>query len=175
MKKLILALPLLVVIMSPTYAQSNEGFYKKNTVKLMYKDATIASARNYRTDELDTLYAYSDRELQNAVALTKSDAMNPYQEGGNDISPCSATRETLNLSTSNGVGLDEMAGINYTLLSNGRVRVSMMLTDDYDINSPDFTDFRDFSLICDGEACNIIDIYDSYGESGKTAADKYCR
>ena len=30
----------------------------------MYKDATIASARDYRSDELDTLYAYSDRELQ---------------------------------------------------------------------------------------------------------------
>lgn len=173
MKKTVWLLPLLAALIIPAHA--NYDFYKKNTVKLMYKDAAIASARNFKADDLDTLYAYSDRELQNAIAITKADAMNPYQEAGNDMSSCNEVREILNLSTSNSLKIDEIAGISYTLLNNGKVRVSMMLTDDYDINSSNFTDFRDFSLICDGENCKITDVYDSEGKSGKLAADNACR
>ena len=174
MKKFILALPLLAAIISPTHAQANEGVYKKNTIKRMYRDAAIAYKKNYRSDELDTIYAYSSRDLQNAVAITKADAMNPPEEDGSMLSDCNEVRGILSLSAGDEAIL-QSNGLDFVLLKNGRVRTNMFTKRYKNLNSPDYIFFKDFSLKCEGASCKVTDIYNYAGESGISAADKYCR
>ena len=175
MKKLILALPLLAAIISPTHAQANEGVYKTNTIKRMYRDAAVAEEKYYAADQLDTIYAYSNRELQNAIAITKADAMNPPTAEGGIISDCIEVRNTLHLSASISSAMHEIVGTNFVLLKNGRVRANMVLMSYDDPSSPNFTNFKDFSLKCEGASCKVTDIYDYRGESGISDANKYCR
>ena len=174
MKKLILALPLLAALISPTHAQANEGVYKTNTIKRMYRDAAITMKKYDNADELNTIYAYSNRELQNAVAITKADAINFLEENGGMVSYCNEVRDILSLSAGD-EALLESNGIGFTLLKNGRVRTNMFTKRYKNLNSPDYIFFRDFSLKCEGASCKVIDIYNHTGESGISAANKHCR
>ena len=173
MKKIVWLVPLLLALIIPAHA--NYDFYKKNTVKLMYKDATIASARDYRSDELDTLYTYSDRELQNAIALVQSDSKSRYEGSEDGITNCNEVRYVLKLTTGNGYSITEAKAVDYKVLNNGRVRASLSVEGYGNIDDYDFDNFKDFSLTCSGESCKITDIYDYRGESGISAADKHCR
>lgn len=175
MKKILFVLPLLAATIISTQANFDEGYYKKDTIKFMYHDAIKAGEYDDRADSLDTLYAYSDRELQNAIALTKSDPMSAYQGYANEITPCNEVRDILNLTTGNGYSVDEIDSMDYRVLNNGRVRASIMVTGNEDIDSSNFTDFKDFSLKCEGESCKITDMYNYIGVSGKLEAEKSCR
>ncbi|ALF60111.1 hypothetical protein [Psychrobacter urativorans] len=174
MKKLILALPLLAAIISPTHAQANEGVYKTNTIKRMYRDAAITMKKYDNADELNTIYAYSNRELQNAVAITKADAINFLEENGGMVSYCNEVRAILSLSEGD-ESILESNGLDFVLLKNGRVRTNMYTKHYKNLNSPDYLFFKDFSLKCEGASCKVTDIYNHTGESGMSAANKYCR
>lgn len=175
MKNILLALSLLAISSVQANANYDEGDYKKDTIKFMYNSAIKAVEYDSKSDDLDTLYAYSDRELQNAIGLIKSDSMSAYEGYEYDVSDCNEVRYILQPTTGNGYSIDEVSEVNYRLLNNGRVRASIMLDGNEDIDNSSFMDFKDYSLTCSGESCKITDVYDSDGESGKVAADNTCR
>ena len=169
MKKLVCLLPLLIVSMTPAFADS--GSLKVKTVKNMYNTAINTSRNGQDEDTLSTLFKYSDKNLQNAVALTRISRMN---DDGDGLSECFSAYETLIINPSNGFSIDESENINYKLLNNGKVRASVKYTDDY-------TGVKDFSLSCNSSSCKVTDVFDVFdvfdvnGVSGRLNAEKLCR
>ena len=156
-------------------SNTNNDAHKKDTIKFLYRDTALSYKNDYRTDGLDTLFAYADKDLQNAIALVKGDAMNTYENGNGELSLCSEVRYILNLNVGNGYSIDEAADVKYKTLSNGNVRASIMLQGDEDIEDSSFDSYKDFSLSCTDEGCKVTDMFDSEGKSAIQEADKYCR
>lgn len=163
MKKSLCALTLLAVSMTPALA--NNGNLKVKTVKNMYNAAIKSSISEQDTDTLSTLFKYSDKNLQNAIALSRVSRMS---DDGMDFSKCHSAYETLIINPSNGFAIEEAQSINYKVLNNGKVRASVKYTSEY-------TGLKDFSLTCSGNSCKITDVFDSNGESGKRNAERLCR
>lgn len=149
--------------MSPAIADN--GDLKIKTVKNMYNSAIKSSRNGQDLDTLDTLFKYSDKSLQNAVALSRISRMS---DDGMDLSECHSAYETLIINPSNGFSIDEAQNVNYKLLKNGKVRASVKYTDSY-------TGAKDFSLQCSSGSCKITDVFESNGYSGKLNAEKLCR
>lgn len=176
MKKLTLVLPLLVMISISTHANSNNESFKIATVKTMYDDAIRAALyKDSRADDLDTVFAYSDRELQNAIALIQSDALSRYEGYEYEISNCSDMRYIPKLTVGNAYSNEDVSEVSYQLLNNGKVRASLMVQGNENINSADFVDYKDFELTCQNAICKITDVYDSFGNSAKFSANQACR
>ena len=167
MKKIIFVLPLIMLSICPALADS--GNMKIKTVKDMY-NAAIKIDRS-SGDISDALFKFSDKNLQNAVALSQ---LNSTDEDGG-LSDCFSAFETLDLGASNGYSLYEAKAIDYKLLKNGRVRANIKYTGKENINSSKFISYKDFSLKCSGSSCKITDVYDFSGVSGKSKAEKSCR
>ncbi|MGP5336362.1 hypothetical protein ACTXMM_00135 [Psychrobacter maritimus] len=170
-----LVLALLATFAATAQANANEELYKIKTIKLMYNDAIRAAEKDFGNSSLDTVFAYSDRELQNAIALIQSNTMSRYEEYEYAISPCSDTVYIPKLAVGNAYSINEASAINYRLLNNGRVRASIMVQGNEDINAADFIEYKDFELTCQGATCKVSDVFDSYGNSAKFEADKACR
>ena len=153
---------------------SNDN-HKKDIIKFLYRDAVLSLKNDDTAEELDTLFAYADRDLQNAIALVKADSMNTYDGYADEISDCSEVRYILNLSVGNGYSIDEAADVKYKVLDNGNVRASILLEGDEDIADSDFNNYKDFSLKCSDEGCKITDMLDSYGDSALQAVELACR
>lgn len=153
---------------------SNDN-HKKEIIKFLYRDAMLSLKNDDTAEELDTLFAYADRDLQNAIALVKADSMNTYDGSEYEISDCSEVRYILNLSVGNGYSIDEAADVKYKVLDNGNVRASILLDGDEDITDSDFNNYKDFSLKCSTEGCKITDMLDSYGDSALQAVELACR
>ena len=153
----------------------NNDSHKKDIIKFLYRDAVLSLKNDDTAEELDTLFAYADRDLQNAIALVKADSMNTYDGYADEISDCSEVRYILNLSVGNGYSIDEAADVKYKVLDNGNVRASILLEGDEDIADSDFNNYKDFSLKCSNEGCNITDMLDSYGDSALQAVELACR
>ncbi len=163
MKKLIYVLPLMIISMMPAFADTNT--LKIKTVKNMYNTAVKASANGQDVDTLDSLFKYSDRDLQNAVALSRISRMS---DDNMELTECHNAYETLIINPSNGFAIDEAQNISYKVLSNGRVRASVKYTSEY-------TGIKDFSLKCNGSSCKVTDVLNSEGDSGRQGAEKLCR
>ena len=153
----------------------NNDSHKKDIIKFLYRDAVLSLKNDDTAEELDTLFAYADRDLQNAIALVKADSMNTYDGYADEISDCSEVRYILNLSVGNGYSIDEAADVKYKVLDNGNVRASILLDGDEDIADSDFNNYKDFSLKCSDEGCQITDMLDSYGDSALQAVELACR
>lgn len=153
----------------------NNDSHKKDIIKFLYRDAVLSLKNDDTAEELDTLFAYADRDLQNAIALVKADSMNTYDGYADEISDCSEVRYILNLSVGNGYSIDEAADVKYKVLDNGNVRASILLEGDEDIADSDFNNYKDFSLKCSDEGCKITDMLDSYGDSALQAVELACR
>ena len=153
----------------------NNDSHKKDIIKFLYRDAVLSLKNDDTAEELDTLFAYADRDLQNAIALVKADSMNTYDGYADEISDCSEVRYILNLSVGNGYSIDEAADVKYKVLDNGNVRASILLDGDEDIVDSDFNNYKDFSLKCSDEGCKITDMLDSYGDSALQAVELACR
>ncbi|MGP5225323.1 hypothetical protein [Psychrobacter aquimaris] len=153
----------------------NNDSHKKDIIKFLYRDAVLSLKNDDTAEELDTLFAYADRDLQNAIALVKADSMNTYDGYADEISDCSEVRYILNLSVGNGYSIDEAADVKYKVLDNGNVRASILLDGDEDIADSDFNNYKDFSLKCSDEGCKITDMLDSYGDSALQAVELACR
>ena len=153
----------------------NNDSHKKDIIKFLYRDAVLSLKNDDTAEELDTLFAYADRDLQNAIALVKADSMNTYDGSEYEISDCSEVRYILNLSVGNGYSIDEAADVKYKVLDNGNVRASILLHGDEDITDSDFNNYKDFSLKCSSEGCKITDMLDSYGDSALQAVELACR
>ena len=153
----------------------NNDSHKKDIIKFLYRDAELSLKNDDTAEELDTLFAYADRDLQNAIALVKADSMNTYDGYADEISDCSEVRYILNLSVGNGYSIDEAADVKYKVLDNGNVRASILLEGDEDIADSDFNNYKDFSLKCSDEGCKITDMLDSYGDSALQAVELACR
>lgn len=67
------ALTLLAISMTPALANSTS--LKVKTVKDMYNTAVKASVDGQDLDTLDSLFKYSDKDLQNALALSRFSRM----------------------------------------------------------------------------------------------------
>lgn len=163
MKRLIYVLPLLAIGITPALANS-DGL-KIKTVKNMYSTAIKASRNGQDIDTLDSLFKYSDRNLQNAVAFSRISRMS---DDGMGLTECHSAYETLIINPSNGFSIDEAQNISYKVLKNGRVRASVKYTSEY-------TGLKDFSLKCSGSSCKITDVFNSNGTSGKRDSEKLCR
>ena len=170
MKRVIFVLPLLVMCMVPALADSGE--LKIKTVKNMYNAAIKSSQNGQDDDTLSTLFKYSDKGLQNAIALSRISRMN---DEGDGFSDCHSAYETLIINPSNGYGIDEAKSVDYRLLNNGKVRASVKYTGKENIRSSSFTAFKDFSLKCSGSSCKITDVFNFNGDSGKLDSEKLCR
>ena len=153
----------------------NNDSHKKDIIKFLYRDAVLSLKNDDTAEELDTLFAYADRDLQNAIALVKADSMNTYDGYADEISDCSEVRYILNLSVGNGYSIDEAADVKYKVLDKGNVRASILLEGDEDIADSDFNNYKDFSLKCSDEGCKITDMLDSYGDSALQAVELACR
>ena len=153
----------------------NNDSHKKDIIKFLYRDAVLSLKNDDTAEELDTLFAYADRDLQNAIALVKADSMNTYDGYADEISDCSEVRYILNLSVGNGYSIDEAADVKYKVLDNGNVRASILLDGDEGIADSDFNNYKDFSLKCSDEGCKITDMLDSYGDSALQAVELACR
>lgn len=175
MKSATLLLPLVTTFLLSACSNANNDAHKKDTIKFLFRDTVLSFKNDYRADGLDTLFAYADKDLQNAVALVKADAMNSYENGEGEMSLCNEVRYILNLNVGNGYSIDEAADVKYKVLPNGNVRASIMLEGDEDIDASDFDSYKDFSLNCSNEGCKITDMYDSTGESAIESVDKDCR
>ena len=158
----------------PTETVSNDN-HKKDIIRFLYRDTILSLKNDDRAEDLDTLFAYADRDLQNAIALVKADSMNTYDRYADEISDCSEVRYILNLSVGNGYSIDEAADVKYKVLDNGNVRASILLDGDEDIGDSDFNNYKDFSLSCSSEGCKITDMLDSYGDSALQAVELACR
>ena len=158
----------------PTETVSNDN-HKKDIIRFLYRDTILSLKNDDRAEDLDTLFAYADRDLQNAIALVKADSMNTYDGYADEISNCSEVRYILNLSVGNGYSIDEAADVKYKVLDNGNVRASILLDGDEDIGDSDFNNYKDFSLSCSSEGCKITDMLDSYGDSALQAVELACR
>lgn len=163
MKKSLCALTLLAVSMTPALA--NNGNLKVKTVKNMYNAAIKSSISEQDLDTLSTLFKYSDKTLQNAIALSRVSRMS---DDGIDFSECHSAYETLIINPSNGFAIEEAQSINYKVLNNGRVRASVKYTSEYN-------GLKDFSLTCSGNSCKVTDVFDADGSSGKRSAERLCR
>lgn len=175
MKNTRLVLSLVIALLLPACANASNDGHKKSTIKFLFRDTILSYKNDDRADGLNTLFAYADRDLQNAIALVKADPRNVYDGHGNDISNCNEVRYILNLSVGNGYSIAEAADVKYKVLSNGNVRASIMLQGDEDIEDSNFDSYKDFSLSCTDESCKITDMFDSAGDSAIQDADKYCR
>lgn len=153
----------------------NNDSHKKDFIRFVYRDAAQSLRNNDKADDLNTVFAYADRNLQNAIALVKADAMNSYEGGEGSISTCNAVRFILHLSVGDGYRVNEAADIKYKVLDNGQVRVNILLHDDEDIESSDFDSYKDFSLSCSADGCKITDMFDSEGNSALQAVEDACR
>ena len=163
MKRFIYILPLIIIGMMPAFADNNA--LKIKTVKNMYNTAVKASRTGQDIDTLDSLFKYSDKDLQNAVALSRISRMS---DDGMELTECHSAYETLIINPSNGFSIDEAQNVDYKVLSNGRVRASVKYTSEY-------TGLKDFSLKCSSDSCKITDVLNSEGDSGKQNAEKLCR
>ena len=163
MKKFLCVLPLLAIGMTPALADS--GSLKVKTVKNMYNAAIKSSISEQDLDTLSTLFKYSDKTLQNAIALSRVNRMSDDSMG---FSECYSAYETLIINPSNGFAIQEAQSINYKVLNNGKVRASVKYTSEY-------TGLKDFSLTCSGNSCKITDVFDSNGSSGMRSAERLCR
>lgn len=123
MKKIIYVLPLMIVGMMPALA--NNDALKIKTVKNMYDTAVKASRTGQDIDTLDSLFKYSDKDLQNAVALSRISRMS---DDGMELTECHSAYETLIINPSNGFSIDEAQNVDYKVLSNGQVRASVKNT-----------------------------------------------
>ena len=153
---------------------NNDG-HKKDIIKFLYRDTILSLKNDDRAEDIDTLFAYADRDLQNAIALVKADSMNTYDGYADDISACNEVRYILNLSVGNGYSIDEAADVKYKVLDSGNVRASILLDGDEDIEDGNFDNYKDFSLNCSSEGCKITDMYNSYGDSALKAVEDSCR
>lgn len=156
--------------MAPALADS--GDLKIKTVKNMYNAAIKSSQKGQDDDTLSTLFKYSDKGLQNAIALSRISRMD---DEGDGFSDCHSAYETLIINPSNGYGIEEVNSIDYRLLNNGKVRASVRFEGNENIRSSNFTAFKDFSLKCSSNSCKITDIFDFNGDSGKLNSEKLCR
>lgn len=148
-----------------TPALANSTSLKVKTVKDMCNTAIKASVDGQDLDTLDSLFKYSDKDLQNAIALSKVSRMSDDSMG---FSECYSAYETLIINPSNGFAIQEAQSINYKVLNNGKVRASVKYTSEY-------TGLKDFSLTCSGNSCKITDVFDSDGSSGMRSAERLCR
>ena len=153
---------------------SNDS-HKKDIIKFLYRDAVLSLKNDHNSQDLDTLFAYADKDLQNAIALVKADSMNTYDGYADEISECNEVRYILNLSVGNGYSIDEAADVKYKVLDNGNVRASILLDGDEDIEDSNFDSYKDFSLSCSSDGCKVTDMFDSYGDSALQAVELACR
>lgn len=153
----------------------NNDSHKKDIIKFLYRDTILSLKNDDRAEDIDTLFAYADRDLQNAIALVKADSMNTYDGYADDISACNEVRYILNLSVGNGYSIDEAADVKYKVLDSGNVRASILLDGDEDIEDSNFDNYKDFSLNCSSEGCKITDMYNSYGDSALKSVEDSCR
>lgn len=155
-------------------AAANDA-HKKDVIKFLYRDAALSLTNDNNANDINTLFAYADRDLQNAIALVKADSMNTYEGYADEISNCNAVYSLIHLSVGNGYSINEAADVKYKVLDNGNVRASILLDGDEDIDAADFNSYKDFSLSCSSEGCKITDMFDSYGDSALQAVEDACR
>ncbi|WP_201535237.1 hypothetical protein [Psychrobacter ciconiae] len=148
---------------------------KLNTIKALYEDTIKALSSDFDNDSLDTLALYANTELQQAIRVVKADSMNASNDDYDVFSNCSETRYIMNLTVGNGYSIDEAADVNYQLLKNGRVRASVLMMGDENINAADFDNFKDFALSCTNNHCKISDMFENTGESAIQTAALYCK
>ena len=172
MNKTLFVLLLLVASFSPAVADN--GSVKTNTVKNMYNDTIKLNRKGQDIDNLDTLFKYADKSLQNAVALSNMNRMDEEQQE-DEYTECHDAFEEFRLGIGNGRGLEEAKSISYKLLTNGRVRASINYTGKDNINSSKFTNYVDYSLKCTGSSCKITDMYYANSSSSKSYVEKVCR
>lgn len=168
MKRIICVLPLLIASISPAIANSDN--IKISTIKNMYNQAIKSIRSEQYEDTLDILFKYADRDLQNAVAISK---MNRHDEDGALTYCFGGAYEILSLGVTNSWGIDEAKWREYKVLKNGRVRAT--ITYQENINTAKFTGYKDFSLQCTGSSCKVTDVHNDTGLSGKIGAEKLCR
>ena len=171
-KSFYFALPLLIASISPALADS--GNLKISTVKNMYNDTIKLNRKNQDIDNLDTLFKYADKSLQNAVALSNMNRMGEDQQE-DEYTECHDAFEEFKFGVGNGRGLEEAKSISYKLLTNDRVRASINYTGKDNINSSKFENYVDYSLKCTGSSCKITDMYHANSSSSKSYVDKVCR
>lgn len=171
-KSFYFALPLLIASISPALADS--GNMKISTVKNMYNDTIKLNRKNQDIDNLDTLFKYADKSLQNAVALSNMNRMGEDQQE-DEYTECHDAFEEFKFGVGNGRGLEEAKSISYKLLTNDRVRASINYTGKDNINSSKFENYVDYSLKCTGSSCKITDMYHANSSSSKSYVDKVCR
>ena len=155
-KNFYFALPLLIASISPALADS--GNLKISTVKNMYNDTIKLNRKNQDIDNLDTLFKYADKSLQDAVALSNMNRMGEDQQE-DEYTECHDAFEEFKFGVGNGRGLEEAKSISYKLLTNDRVRASINYTGKDNINSSKFENYVDYSLKCTGSSCKITDMY----------------
>ena len=171
-KSFYFALPLLIASISPALADS--GNMKISTVKNMYNDTIKLNRKNQDIDNLDTLFKYADKSLQNAVALSNMNRMGEDQQE-DEYTECHDAFEEFKFGVGNGRGLEEAKSISYKLLTNDRVRASINYTGKDNINSSKFENYVDYSLKCTGSSCKITDMYHANSSFSKSYVDKVCR
>lgn len=171
-KTLYVALPLLIASISPSLADN--GNMKINTVKNMYNDTIKLNRKGQDIDNLDTLFKYADKSLQNAVALSNMKRMDEDTEE-DEYTECHDAFEAFSMGNSNGFELEEAKSISYKLLKNDRVRASINYTGKDNINSPKFVNYVDYSLKCTSSSCKVTDIHDTNGSPMKAYVEKVCR
>lgn len=170
MKKIIFALPLLMIGINPAFANSDN--LKIKTVKEMYNAVIKEARKGNEPDTLDFLFKYADKSLQHSVAIAK---IYFWDNEAEEFTMCNTAFDTFNLNTSQDQGVYEAKSIDYKVLKDGKVRASVKYTGKENINSPKFSHYKDFSLKCTSSACKITDVYDSERTSGRLSAEKYCK
>lgn len=76
---------------------------KKDTIEFLYRDTVLSYGNNENVvDDLDTLFTYANKDLQNAIALVKADPLNTGDNYTNGMTDCNEVRYILKLDVGNG-------------------------------------------------------------------------
>ncbi|PNK59491.1 hypothetical protein [Psychrobacter sp. FDAARGOS_221] len=134
-----------------------------DTVKSVYAHALydIQTTGDYEAAEV--LYPFANRDLRYAIDLIQSDS-GVDDEGA--LTECHQAGWGLNLLSSNGWGLEEATALDFTELGGGDVRVRIDFDGGYDI--------KDYSLLCNGNSCEISDSIDVDGVSALANIMQMC-
>lgn len=148
------------------------GFEKYATVAKMYSDMML-DKYNEESHTLSYLYNYSDKDLKESITLVKEN-ISKNSQSLDRVKSCEKAILILNLFPSTSYKLDNNLVIDYIILANGKVRSSMLVKDNENINNFKFGTFKDFSLNCQKGSCKITDVFDSEGKSAKTLIQELC-